>query len=159
MILRMQGITMPDTTVNANEVIDALNDTIKAMSSEFRAVSPIISRIMLSDVQGHFVKGMGPNGQWKDLKESYKNRLGQKSRRSYLYKSGKLLRGIKENPLVKSARISVKSKYAKIHNFGGTPELAHNQTMPKREFMYLTQDAVSKILGVYTDFIRKKWDR
>ena len=52
MIFRMQGITMPDTTINANEVIDALNDTIKAMASEFRAVSPIISRIMLSDVQG-----------------------------------------------------------------------------------------------------------
>ncbi len=150
---------MSNTGVNATEVIDALNDTIKAMAQEFRAVSPIISRIMLSDVQGHFVKGVGPTGQWKDLKQSYVDRFNKKNRRSYLYQTGKLVRGIKDSPLVRSARITVQSKYAKIHNFGGSPELAHNNTMPKREFMYLTPDAIQKILDVYSDFIRKKWDR
>lgn len=159
MTLQLIEVTMSNTGVDAHELIEALDNVLKGMKRDFMQVSPIISRIMLSDVQGHFSKGMGPEGQWKDLKQSYVDRLGTKNRRSYLYRTGKLLRGIKTNPLKKSARVTVQSDYAKIHNFGGTPELKFNNTMPKREYMYLSKEAQDQIVDLYTSFIKGKWDR
>jgi len=150
---------MSNIIVDDHEVIDAIDNTLRGMKRDFMQISPIISRMMLTDVQGHFAKGQGPIEQWKNLKKSYTDRYGEKNRRSYLYKTGKLLRGIKTNPLKTAARITVVSNYARIHNFGGSPDLNKNKNMPKREYFYLSEDAWNKIIQLYSSFISGKWAR
>ena len=115
--------------------------------------------IAVRDIQLHFRNSQSPDGKWAPLK----------------YRSGKPLQktGILQQSISESIHgddtieVGTNLIYARIHNFGGIIKPVHKKYLsfqignnwiktkqvkiPKREFMWLSEDADDKISKVLTD--------
>lgn len=146
----------------ANQQIDATFEDkdvaafLKAMKTRLKAVKGsekkfvgLLSAIVFRDVQGHFNKEMGSEGPWDSWSISYFDyleKIGRQNNKKLQF-SGNLrqnfkatdYRGTKDGPMwFNDAQTKDGFPYAFAHDEGG-------DKLPKRDFMWLSDDAVEDI--------------
>lgn len=87
-------------------------------------------------------EGTHTGEKWEAWSEAWKKQRIKQGRGSgkILSLDGHLRKSIMSKTTFDSAIVGTNKIYAAIHNFGGTPELKRNKTMPKREFNRINDD-------------------
>ncbi|CAB4170096.1 Phage virion morphogensis protein [uncultured Caudovirales phage] len=117
----------------------------------------LLSAVVFRDVISHFEKQEGPDGAWAPWSDSYREHMEKIGRagNQILQFSGRMrqnfkpgnYRGTKEGPLwFNDAQTQTGFPYAFAHNEGGS-------RLPKREFMFLGDDAVEDISKITLGFL------
>lgn len=109
-----------------------------------------VSEMMRSDIDQHFLNTSSPNGRW--AKPKYRVGLP-------LQDTGRLKSSIKKRNKSKEAEVYTNLEYAAIHNYGGNFKAwgKFDATMPKREFMWISQKARKEIITFLKNRIMSTW--
>ena len=126
--------------------------TVLSLLGDPSKMYPDFSVAMQGDVFDHFRNETGPTEKWE------KSRRAKLSGGSTLRDTGRLINSILSKPNKSEAVVETDTRYASIHNFGGAISGSKQKgTMPKREFMFLS-DAVKKdMTSIAGDHITKAW--
>lgn len=141
-----------DATFEDKEVADFLktmDKRLKAVKGSEKKFVGLLSAIVFRDVQSHFDKEEGSDGPWGSWSVSYFDHLEKIGRQNnkILQFSGNLrqnfkpgnYKGTKDGPMwFNDAQTKEGFPYAFAHDTGGGK-------LPKRDFMWLSDDAVEDI--------------
>lgn len=125
---------------DAKELLDwskSLSENIKRLKSFTQRVS----NIMFADIQMHFItdqsdsKGM----PWASVKKPPPSG-------SILARTGTLRQSFWTRASDTAAEVGTNIEYARVHNFG-FPQ----RNIPKREFMWISENAMSQIMTVFNN--------
>lgn len=131
------------------ELLSGYLANFKLIQNGYIRYQQLLSAIVYPDIINHFEKQSGPMGKWTRWSDSYKIQMARlgKENNLILQDSGRLrqnfkpqsVRTTKEGILwFNDAKTKKGFPYAFAHNEGG-PKL------PKREFMWLSDDAMEKV--------------
>lgn len=106
-----------------------------------------IGEVLVSGAKERFEDEKAPDGTaWvKGKKKSGKTLSGQ---------TGNLKKSITVNAGISEVVYGSNLEYAAIHQFGGTPELAHNKTMPARPFIGISEEDDKEIKHMMALFMQ-----
>lgn len=178
MILRVVGVSMGIRLLGINRVVKNFEKKIDRLENPTK-IFKIISTMAWKDVMDHFEKEQGPSGKWKNLKYPREKRQGQGSGRDKVLQDTGFLRSrTRKRAFPKRAEVFNPLKYAAVHNGGlkvpdRTPKtsggyltfrirgqwvktkFAKGFRMPKREFMWLSSGARSRIAKRFIRFVMR----
>ena len=108
-------------------------------------------------MNNHFVHDQsGPKDKWEPRKEPYKSWIESQGKNKILIVSGQLRQSLAPIKVGKSWKADSKgifwfstSKYSGEHNYG-------TNTMPQREFMYLSKDGMKDVVTITLKFLAEE---
>jgi len=143
--------------LNDKQIIKFLQDCHKKLGD----LSPIMKTarvFMKQKIEENFdTEGAATGEKWREWSKPWKKRrikLGRGSGK-ILTLDGELRRSLHAKSGRDFALVGTNKEYAAIHNFGGTKQLKHNKTMPKREFMRFDDHAIDEL---YVELYEKMED-
>jgi len=136
--------TVKVTIKGDKEVLQSL----RKMGSRVSNTGALMARVSVlgfQDVMDHFRNKDGSEGPWKPLKSSTIKRR-RKNSSVPLQDTGRLRTSILPSATINEAKVSTNLSYAQFHNFG-------TQRIPKREFMWLSDTATQRVLGMFSRWV------
>ncbi|MFH8039048.1 MAG: phage virion morphogenesis protein [Candidatus Aenigmatarchaeota archaeon] len=135
-----------DIRIDDKEVLKLfkkLQQKMKDMTDVMRDISVIMDK----DVKEHFLKEEGPEGKWEKLKY-------RKPSINILRLTGRHLWGtITPDYDKKSARVGTPTEWATIHQFGGYAGRGLKAKIPKRPFLWLSEQAKNWIKETMIEYL------
>ena len=140
--------------------LSQLDKNLSKVENGKKEFGALVASIVYADVIDHFEKEEGPKGPWKAWSATYKKmleKIGRAGNKKLQY-SGHLRQNFKptnfrsiQNGLswFNNAKTKTGFPFAFAHDEGG-------QTLPQREFMWLSEDAAEKMAKVTLQFILEK---
>lgn len=124
------------------ELFKKLHNKMKDMKDVMRDISVLMDK----DVKDHFEKEEGPEGKWEKLK--YRKSI------NILRLTGRhLWSKITPDYDKNKAMVGVPTEWATIHQFGGYAGKNKKAWIPKRPFLWLSEEALKRIKETMIEYL------
>lgn len=132
--------------INTSDLMKTLNNGLEKIGKT-KELMETIGEVLVSGAKDRFEDEKAPDGTaWvKGKKKSGKTLSGL---------TGNLKKSITVNAGISEVVYGSNLEYAAIHQFGGTPELAHNKTMPARPFIGISEEDEKEIKHMMALFMQ-----
>lgn len=127
-----------------------LQEALRNLRSKISNLSPFYKKaaiLMKADILRHFQSEEGPKGSWEKLTKTYEKRKLLKGKNHILQFSGRLRGSIDAKDMSDNASVGTNIQYGTTHQFG-------KGRIPARPFLWLSTDALEKIMNVMKEHIK-----